>query len=328
MNNTFLYALTVAIWGSTWLAIEFQLGIVAPKVSVFYRYVLAAALLVGWCLVRRRSLRFPFHAHLRFMALGLLMFCLNYVLAYHAQVHITSALAAIAFSAMLWMNMLFARLFFRTPSGLRAIFGSVLGIAGVIIIFFPQVREVSLSDATLYGFMLASCGALLASLGNMVSQEAQLRGLPIVESNAWGMTYGALFTGLIAVAGGNEFTFDTSVEYVVSLLYLAVFGSIIAFGAYLTLLGRIGAHKVGYAVVMFPMIAVLLSVLFEGMQVTVSLLVGVVLVLSGNYFVLQGRVNAAQPVTGLAQRGAGNAASTRPVSSSSAASSPGSRREP
>lgn len=289
MSNGLLYALTVAIWGSTWFAIEFQLGKVAPDVSVFYRYALAAFLLVSWCLLRGRSLQFATAAHLRFMAMGLLMFCLNYLLAYYAQVHITSALSAIAFTAMLWLNMVFARLFFGVRSGTRAVAGSFLGIAGIVIIFYPQIGEVSLSDTTMYGFLLAFAGATLASLGNMVSQDAQQRGLPIVESNAWGMTYGALFTGLIVLSGDSQFSFDGSPAYVISLLYLAIFGSIIAFGAYLTLLGRIGAHKAGYAVVLFPVIAVMLSVGFEGLPLTASLVVGVVMVLAGNVFVLQSR---------------------------------------
>jgi drug/metabolite transporter (DMT)-like permease len=304
MNNGFLYALTVAIWGSTWLAIEFQLGAVAPDVSVFYRFALAATLLITWCVARGRKLKFAPSVHLRFMAMGLLMFCLNYLLTYYAQVHITSALAAIAFTAMLWMNMIFARLFFGVRSGNRAIAGSLLGIVGIVIIFYPQVSEVSLSDSTMFGFLLALTGATLASLGNMVSQEAQLRGYPIVESNAWGMTYGALFTGTIVLVGNSQFTFDWSASYVISLLYLAVFGTIIAFGAYLTLLGRIGAHKVGYAVVLFPVIAVMLSVVFEGMPLSPSLLLGVAMVLSGNVFVLQSRKQAA-PKAAVVVQGAG-----------------------
>ncbi|MBT8084365.1 MAG: EamA family transporter [Woeseia sp.] len=289
MSNGILYALTVAIWGSTWLAIEFQLGVVAPDVSVFYRYVLAAAIMLGWCFIRGLPLKFQRDAHWRFMAMGLFMFCLNYLLTYYAQVHITSALAAIAFTSMLWMNMIYARLFFGIRNGIRAIAGSVLGIIGVVIIFYPQIGSVSVDDATLFGFLLALAGAMLASLGNMVSQDAQRRGLPIVQSNAWGMSYGALFTGLIVLGGDSQITFDWSGPYVLSLLYLTFFGTIVAFGAYLTLLGRIGAHKVGYAVVLFPVVAVMLSVAFEGLPLTASLIFGVVLVLAGNFFVVQSK---------------------------------------
>ncbi|MFQ5609146.1 MAG: EamA family transporter, partial [Woeseiaceae bacterium] len=145
----------------------------------------------------------------------------------------------------------------------------------------------SLTDSVLFGSLLAFLGALLASFGNMISQKAQQLELPVVQSNAWGMLYGALMTGAVSLVAGYEFNFDWSVGYVVSLLYLAIFGSIVAFWSYLTLLGRIGAHKAGYASVMFPVVALILSVLFEGLEITGSLTLGTALVLAGNLFVLR-----------------------------------------
>jgi drug/metabolite transporter (DMT)-like permease len=123
----------------------------------------------------------------------------------------------------------------------------------------------------------------------MVSQAAQKTGLPVIQSNAWGMLYGTVITGLIAVYQGHDFVFDWSAGYVISLLYLTVFGSIIAFGAYLTLLGRIGAHKAGYAMVMFPVVALILSAVFEGLEIDPPVVVGTLLVLTGNLFVLNTR---------------------------------------
>jgi drug/metabolite transporter (DMT)-like permease len=293
MSNGILYLITVMVWGSTWLAIEFQLGVVAPEVSVFYRYCLAALLLFGWCRARGLRLGFGLRAHSRFLLLGLLLFCLNYILTYHAQQYITSALAAIAFSTMLWMNIINARLFFGVRSGPRVIIGSILGVAGIVTLFLPQVGAISFSDATLYGATLAVIGAFIASLGNMVSQEAQKGGIPVLQANAWGMFYGALLTGAIAVGQGHAFNFDASPGYVLSLAYLALFGSVIAFGAYLTLLGRIGAHKAGYAVVMFPVVALMLSVFFEGLQITLNIVAGVVLVTAGNVIILRRERTAA-----------------------------------
>lgn len=289
MRNWMLYVVTVLVWGSTWLAIEFQLGVVPPEVSVFYRYAIATALLFAWCLARGLNLKFDRRAHSRFVLLGLLLFCLNYIVIYHAQQYITSALTAIAFSTMLWMNIFNARIFFGVRAGGRVIAGALLGIVGIVILFMPQIERVSLSDATLYGAGLCVLSALIASLGNMVSQSAQNDGLPVMQSNAWGMLYGSILTGAIAFGQGQEFHFDWSLAYVSSLLYLIIFGSIIAFGAYLTLLGRIGAHKAGYAVVMFPVVALVLSVFFEGLEITANILVGVMLVLLGNIFILQTR---------------------------------------
>ncbi len=221
--------------------------------------------------------------------MGLLMFCLNYILAYRAQIYITSALSAIAFSAMLWMNIINARLFFGVRVERRIYVGAAMGIAGIVVLFGPQVTEVSLTDGVLFGSLLAVVGALMASFGNMASQAAQEAELPVVQSNAWSMLYGGVFTGLIALAMGSKFTFDPSPEYVISLLYLVVFGSVVAFGAYLTLLGRIGAHRAGYATVMFPVVALVLSIAFEGLALEWPIVLGFALVLAGNLLVLMQR---------------------------------------
>jgi len=286
MTNRLLYTVTVLTWGTTWIAIEYQLGSVAPEVSVFYRYSLASLLLFAWCLSRGLTLRFSIRAHSRFVLLGLLLFGLNYIIMYHAQQYITSALAAICFSTMLWMNIINSKIFFGVRAGRRVVGGSIIGVAGIVTLFFPQVESLSLTDATLIGAALCVIGACTASLGNMVSQSAQNDGLPIVQSNAWGMLYGAIVTGAIAFLQQKAFVFDWSAGYVVSLLYLTIFGSIVAFGAYLTLLGRIGAHKAGYAVVMFPVVALLVSFLFEGLELEWNILAGIILVIVGNVFIL------------------------------------------
>jgi drug/metabolite transporter (DMT)-like permease len=198
-------------------------------------------------------------------------------------------MTAIAFSMMVWMNIVNARIFFGTRAGWRVIAGAALGVIGIAVLFLPQVEKFTFSDMTLYGAGIAVIGAFLASLGSMVSQASQKGGLPIIQSNAWGMFYGSILTAVIAVWQGREFAFDTSPDYVISLLYLTVFGSIIAFGSYLTLLGRIGAHKAGYAMVMYPVVALCLSVVFEGLELNELIVAGITLVLAGNVFILRGR---------------------------------------
>ena len=287
--NAFLYTTTVLIWGSTWFAIEFQLGIVAPEVSIVYRYVLASALLFLYSKVRHLPLLFNVKTHVWFALLGVLLFCLNYVLAYRAQLFITSALAAIVFSTMLWMNIILSRVAFGTRAGKRVLFGAFLGILGILTIFLPQIGEFSFSDQVFFGCLLAWLGALSASAGNIASQALQLRRIPVVQANAWGMAYGALIALVIVSSLGHEITFEATFTYIVSLLYLAVFGSVVAFGAYLTLLGRIGAHRAGYATVMFPVVALVLSLLFEGLELDATIGLGTALVLAGNVLVLRER---------------------------------------
>ena len=289
MSNTLLYIITVLIWGSTWFAIEFQLGTVEPEISIVYRYAGASLLLFGWAALRGLTLRFDRRAHAWFLLLGLFLFCLNYILAYRAQIYITSAMCAIAFSTIVWMNILLSRVFFGVRSGPRVLIGAGFGIVGIVVLFAPRIAAVSLSDSVLYGSLLASLGALAASFGNMASQKAQSLKLPIIQSNAWGMFYGALITAAVSLAQGQAFEFEVTPQYIVSLAYLTVFGSVVAFGAYLTLLGRIGAHRAGYALVMFPVIALILSMSFEGLELDIYIVIGTILVLTGNVFVLEGR---------------------------------------
>ncbi len=288
MSNAALYLIAVLIWGSTWFAIEFQLGVVEPEVSIVYRYVAASGILFAWSRARGLRLRFAWKNHAWFALLGFLLFGLNYVLAYRAQVHITSALCAIAFSMMLWMNIVNARLFFGVRSNRRVLAGALLGMAGILTLFAPHIGELSFSDSVLWGLVLAMLGALSASFGNMASQHVQKQKLPVVQTNAWGMLYGALWTGIYVAWAGYDIVFEWSPGYVLSLLYLVIFGSIVAFGAYLTLVGRIGAHRAGYATVVFPIVAMILSLLFEGLALDAPTMIGTLLAIGGNVLVLRG----------------------------------------
>ncbi len=287
MINALLYIATVLIWGSTWYAIDFQLGVVDPSVSLAYRYAIAAGIAFLWCFARRLPLRFDRRTHGFFALLGIFLFGLNYLSAYVAQFYITSALNAIGFSSMIWINIINARLFFGRRATRQVYFGSILGIAGILIIFLPQVQSLSFSDRILVGMFFSLLGTLFASFGNIVSQRMQSeRRIPVMQANAWGMLYGAILNGALAAMQGKDFVFDPAPAYGISLLYLAVVGSVIAFACYLTLLGRIGLERAGYASVMIPVVALAFSVALEGLAVSNNLVIGLILAVTGNVFVL------------------------------------------
>ncbi|WLT31051.1 DMT family transporter [Geothrix sp. PMB-07] len=286
MNNLTLYLVSVLIWGSTWIAITFQYGRVAPEVSVAYRFALAAGLLAGWSLLRRLKLRFTLREH-GWMALqGALMFGLNYVCVYLAEQRIPSGLMAVIFSLMAILNLLGARVFFGTPVPGKALWGTALGVTGVGFICLPGAGTTMPGHGLRAGLALAVGGTVAASLSNLVSQRNQRQGIPVVQGNAVSMGYGALFVALYAWAAGRPFVFDSSLRYMGSLAFLAVFGSILAFGAYLTLVGRIGAGRAGYAMVAIPVVALVLSTALEGLRWHGWLLVGVLLCLLGNVLIL------------------------------------------
>ena len=282
LQNAFLYALTSLIWGSTWLAITFQLGTVDPEISVVYRFTLASGILLAYCLIRRLPMRFTLREHGLMALQGLTLFSINYVLVYLAELHLASGYVAIVFSLIIVFNVFFGAVFLREPIRPKVLFGGAIGIVGLIMVFLPSLSGLSLSGGQDLGLALALAGTIIASLGNIVSARNQRRKIPVVQANAYGMGYGALITLFIALVRGSEVSFDTSPEYVLSLLYLAIFGTVIAFGSYLTILGRIGPGRAGYIAVIFPIVALLLSTLFEGLTWELLTVMGVGLVIVGN----------------------------------------------
>ncbi len=284
--NALLYSATVLIWGTTWIALTFQVGPVAPELSVGYRFAIAAAIVFLWCLAARQRLPFRPSNHLLFAVMGACLFCFNFYFFYRAAAYLTSGLLAVVFSMTVVMNIINARLLLGRRASPRTLFAAGLGLAGIVLLFWPEVRRFDLDDAGTLGLLLSLTGTLCFSFGNMASARAQMAGLPVLSCNAWGMAYGAAFMFILAVASGTPFTFDPASSYTVSLLYLAVFGSVIAFAAYLTLLGRIGADRAAYATVLFPLVALAISTVFEGYVWTAAALLGVGLVLAGNLLVL------------------------------------------
>jgi len=297
MQNAFLYAITSLIWGSTWIAITFQLGVVAPEASIVYRFALAALVLGVFVLIRRLPMAYTWRQH-GFIALqGAFLFSINYILVYLAEQYLTSGLVAIVFSVIIIMNIMLGALFLGNPIRPRVVAGGLLGVAGLVLVFSPEFAGFVFSGERGLGLALSFVAVLSASIGNIISARNQRAGLPIVQTNTLGMAYGALITLVIALLRGVDFSFEASPAYLLSLAYLAVFGSVIAFGSYLTLVGRMGVDRAAYIGVVFPLVALALSTLFEGLAWNLLGLLGVVLVAAGNVLVLsrRRRASAAAP---------------------------------
>lgn len=286
MSNLLLYIIVVVIWGSTWIAITFQLGEVAPVVSIIYRFGFAALLLFIFCLLKKVNLTLNRTEHFQVALLGMTLFGSNYYLIYHAQQYINSALTCIACSLILVFNIVNARLFFGTKLTPQIYVGGLLGLIGISLLFWPEVSHLTIDDKAVLGFILCVGGTLLASFGNMISIRNNQIKLPIMPANAWGMLYGALFMTLIALLNGETFSFSFSVTYIGSLLFLSIFGSVIAFGCYLTLLNNIGAHKASYTTIMFPAVAVVISTFVEDFNWNIYAVIGLIFILVGNLVVL------------------------------------------
>lgn len=279
MSSVVLFIVTVVIWGTSWIAITFQIGPVSVAVSVFYRFALAGGLLLV-ALAATKRLKLPMQW--RFVVLqALCLFSLNFVALYNAAALIPSGLLSVIFSLASIFNALNARVFFGERITLKVMLAGFLGVAGLVLLFWDSLAVTPDPDA-LRGVGWALLGTLIFSLGNMASRYNTASGTAPIIANAWGMGIGACVLLVFAVATGQEFAVPADLTYLAALLYLAVFASVIGFTTYLMLVSQIGSAQAGYATVIFPIVALVISTFFEGYEWTVAAVIGVALALLGN----------------------------------------------
>jgi len=282
-----LFTICVLVWGSTWFAITFQLGPVAPELSVGYRFLLASLLLFGYCAWRGLPLKFGFRQHLDFLLLGSALFGVGYILVYYAESHIASGMVAVGFSAMPMINMLAARVIFGTRMTRSITVASLFGIAGIICVYWPEFGKVTDSRNAKLGAVFTGLAVLASCAGSMSATRHQKFGYPTWSSMAWGMGYGGAQALAIGLALGRPLQLPLTLGYLLSLLYLSVMGSIVTFACYLTLIERIGAARSAYLGVMTPILALVISYFFENFSWTWLTTLGVVLSVIGNVIMLR-----------------------------------------
>jgi drug/metabolite transporter (DMT)-like permease len=285
--TSLLYALTVAIWGTTWIALKLQLGSVPIPWSIGYRFALAAVVLFAWLALRGR-LRLP-RREVRWLvaAQGLCLFCVNFICFLNASRTIASGLVAVVFSTATLWNALGARLVFKRALTPTILGGGALGLAGLLLMFWPELARHGASAGTWRGLAFALGGTLCFSGGNLLSARMQALGETPALTNAWGMLVG---TGVLAVGclvAGVAPSFDTSASYVGAWLYLAIPGSVVGFTAYLMLVGRLGPERAAYCTVLFPLVALAISSVVEDYRWTPPALAGLALVMVGNVLVFR-----------------------------------------
>ena len=282
-----LFLIPTLIWGSTWLAITYQLGTVAPEVSVCYRFALASSMLAAWCLLTGRSLRFSLRNHAYLAGLGVLMMGFNYIWIYRAEQHVTSGLVAVLFSTLVFMSPIAMRLAFGTPLRAMTFVAAIFGVTGVALLFVPELSIAQQGGAVALGVGLTLAATASCAIGNLIAVRNHRAGMATLPATAWGLGYGSLLAATVVVTQGTPWTFDPRLPYVLSLAYLALFGSVIAFCVYFTLLNRVGAGPASYTTVATPIIAMLMSTLFEGYRWTGTAGVGVVLAIFGVWLSLR-----------------------------------------
>jgi drug/metabolite transporter (DMT)-like permease len=269
MPSPILFITACLIWGSTFWAITLQLGEVAPAVSVVYRFALSSAVLFGWCLLRGDKLRLSWQAQRWTILQGCATFGLSYICTYSSEQYLVSALVGVLFALMVFWNPILNRLAFGTPLSWRTWAAGSLAMLGVVLLFFHAIRG-ALQEVLaggqghfLLGLVLALAATVASSLGNVLVVKVRQHAPNVLLTMAWGMLWGALMVAVWVLLSGQSFALPTAPRYWGGLLYLSLFGSVIAFACYFTLIDRIGSHKAVYIGVVTPVISVLLSIRLE-----------------------------------------------------------------
>ncbi len=289
MPSAVIYAIVVLIWGTTWYAIKFQLGVVAPEISLVYRFGLAAICVFAYAHATGSSLRLSWRDH-RYVAIqGATLFCLNYWMTYLSTQYLTSGLVAVLFTSIIFFNLVNSRLIFGTPVERRVLVAAAAGMLGVALLFLPELQAALGDRSIIHGALLALAATYVASLGNMAAMRNTQGGLPVVTVNAYGMAYGAIGLAVIAAIRGTPLAFDPHWPYVLSLLYLSLAGTSLAFGLYLALLKRIGAARAAYTSVLFPVVALTVSTIYEDYRWSLPAFIGLAVLIAGNALALGGR---------------------------------------
>ena len=292
MTNLILFIATLFCWSPTWYLIKFQLGYVDPLVSVFYRFFTASLIIFVYLIIKRKSLKFSFNQHIWFLFFGTCLYSINYVFFYTSNTYLVSAFPAIVFSNVVIMNILGEWFYFKKKPTIQTLIGAAIGMIGIIIIFNREIFNFSLSNGTHIGLFLALLGTFCASTGNMVYQRNLNNNYPLIETIAFAMLYGSLITLLITQLNNTELLFEFTFRYIASLTYLSVFGSIFAFIFYLKLLEKVGPGRAGYVGVVMPVIALLISTIFENLEWRIDLIIGLPILLIGAVLVINQKIKS------------------------------------
>lgn len=276
-------------WGTTWYAITLQFGVVDPIVSVSYRFALAAALLFVWCALRRETIWLTPAQHVWALGVGAVTFAFNYPLVYLAEERVTSAVVAVTFASMAFINLIGFRLAFGQRAPALAWAAAGLGIAGVALLSWEEIAAANFGTRALIGIALTLIAVVAAVVGNIFARRNEMLHVGVVASTGWAMGYGALILAVFATVTGREWVFESTWEYVLSLLHLTVNGSVIAFVLYYGLARRRGYATASYISALAPPVAMLVSTLFEAKTWGLMALSGVALVLFGQWLLLKAK---------------------------------------
>ncbi|MEO5843375.1 MAG: DMT family transporter [Caldimonas sp.] len=286
LKNWHLFAICVLVWGTTWHAITYQLFDFSAESGVALRFALAGCAVLAFCLWRGVPLRFSLADHGVLALQGVFLYGVAYVCVYHAERFVASGLVAVGYSASPLLAGIGAALVFGTALRRRFVAGGVLGVAGVVVIFWTEITRATGGARAELGALLTVASVLLSAVGSLAASRNRKRGIALLPGMGFGMIYGAIAAALVAVVLGRGIAVPSAPSWWLSLVYLAFAGSVLTFACFLTLQDRVGVGAAGTIGVMTPLLALVVSMLFEGFRPDAFTAAGAALAVAGNALML------------------------------------------
>lgn len=284
------FILVTLIWGSTWIVIRDQLGIVPASWSVTYRFLIAAAAMFVVARISGASLRIGREGHMLAAAFGLPQFFLNFNFVYAAEHHITSGLVAVIFAMLLVPNSALAWLFLKQRITAQFAIGSSIAAIGAALLFVQEMRASEAApNEVLLGIGLTLLGVLCASSANILQASERLKRRPMSSMLAWGMVYGLIANAGWAFIIDGPPVVEYRLGYWLGLLYLGLVASALAFTLSFGIVRMIGPGKAADSSIIVPVIAMGLSTIFEDYVWSTLAVAGGLLALAGMVIALRAR---------------------------------------
>ncbi len=284
------FLLVTLIWGSTWLVIRDQVSAVPPGWSVTWRFAIATFGMFALALFRKLPLTLDRRGQMLAILIGIPQFALNFNFVYRAELYITSGLVAVLFALLIVPNTVFARIFLKRPIAVPFIIGTIIAIGGVGLLIAHEYRMAPVGgQAVLWGTLLIFAGILTASVSNVLQASERMRDYPIITVLAWSMLWGTLANCVLAFALNGPPVFEWRIGYAAGLFYLGIVGTVVTFPLYSALIRDIGPGRAAYTSVLIPVVAMMLSTLFEGYRWSLLAAAGGVLVMIGLVVAMQAR---------------------------------------
>lgn len=284
------FALVTLIWSSTWIVIRDQIGSVPASWSVCYRFLLAGAAMAIFARMRCVPLTIGAPGLAFATAIGVTQFVMNFNFVYRAEHYLTSGVVAVIYAMLLIPNSILSWLFFRQPVSRAFIGGSVVAVAGIVLMLLHEYRAASVAPGmVLLGAAFSIAGLFSASAANVMQGMQIARRLPMIAVLAWAMLIGAALDAALAWATLGAPTFDPRPGYWLGVAWLGIAGSVVTFPLYFTLIQRMGAGRAAYTSVLIPIIAMLISTLVEGYRWSPLAIAGALLAIAGMAIALRAK---------------------------------------